>query len=88
VGNRGDATYFTQSLTLNGDSVAPLYLRVFELGGKTGYMKYRTVPVFPRVGDKTNKANEHIANKQHKAPEALARIEEPIADLKKAGIQL
>jgi multiple sugar transport system substrate-binding protein len=81
--------YFTQSLTLNGDSVAPLYLQVLELGGKTGYMKYRTVPVFPQVGDKINKAIERIASKQQKAPEALAQAkDEAIADLKKAGIQL
>ena len=53
--------YFTKSLTLNGDSVAPLYLQVLELGGKSGYMKYRTVPVFPQVGDKINKAMERIA---------------------------
>ena len=38
---------FTKSLTLNGQDVAPLYLQVLELGGKTGYMKYRTVPVLP-----------------------------------------
>jgi multiple sugar transport system substrate-binding protein len=81
--------YFTESLTLNGDSVAPLYLQVLELGGKTGYMKYRTVPVFPQVGDKINKAIERIASKQQKAPEALAQAkDEAIADLKKAGIPL
>ena len=27
-------------------------------------MKYRTVPVFPQVGDKINKAIERIATKQ------------------------
>jgi multiple sugar transport system substrate-binding protein len=81
--------YFTKSLTLNGDSVAPLFLQVLELGGKTGYMKYRTVPVFPQVGDKINKAMERIASKQQGAREALKQAqEEAIADLKKAGIPL
>jgi multiple sugar transport system substrate-binding protein len=81
--------YFTQKLTLNGDSVAPLFLQVLELGGKTGYMKYRTVPVFPQVGDKINKAMERIATKQQAARPALAQAkEEAIADLKKAGIPL
>ena len=80
---------FTNRLTLNGDSVAPLYLQVLELGGKTGYMKYRTVPVYPQVGDKINKAMERIASKQQGARAALQQAkEEAIADLKKAGIPL
>jgi multiple sugar transport system substrate-binding protein len=80
---------FTKSLTLNGDSVAPLFLQVLELGGKTGHMKYRTVPVFPQVGDKINKAIERIVTKQQNAKAALAQAkEEAISDLKKAGINL
>ena len=80
---------FTKSMTLNGDSVAPLFLQVLELGGKTGYMKYRTVPVFPQVGDKINKAIERIATKQQGAVAALAQAkDEAIADLKKAGIPI
>jgi len=81
--------YFTKAMTMNGDSVAPLFLQVLELGGKTGYMKYRTVPVFPQVGDKINKAIERIATKQQTAAAALAQAkEEAIGDLKKAGINL
>jgi multiple sugar transport system substrate-binding protein len=69
--------------------VASLFLEVLQLGGKTGYMKYRTVPVFPQVGDKINKAMERIATKQQAARPALAQAkEEAIADLKKAGIPL
>jgi multiple sugar transport system substrate-binding protein len=80
---------FTKRLTLNGDRVAPLFLEVLELGGKTGYMKYRTVPVFPQVGDKINKAIERIASKQQGAREALKQAQqEAIADLKKAGVPL
>ena len=84
--------YFTKSfLTLNGDSVAPLFLAGARAssGGQAGYMKYRTVPVFPQVGDKINKAMERIATKQQGAREALKQAqEEAIADLKKAGIPL
>ena len=58
---------YRKSLTLNGQDVAPLYLEVLELGGKTDYMKYRTVPVFPQVGDKINKAIEKIATRQRRA---------------------
>ena len=74
-------------LTLNGQDVAALYLQVLELGGKSGYMKYRTVPVFPQVGDKINKAIERIATGQQNGPEAMAQAqEEAMVDLKKAGV--
>lgn len=80
---------YREALTLNGQDVASLYLQVLELGGKSGYMKYRTVPVFPQVGDKINKAIERIASGQQKGPAAMAQAqEEAIADLKKAGVQL
>ncbi len=43
---------FKEVLTLNGQDVAALYLEVpSQLGGKTGYMKYRTVRCLPQVGD-------------------------------------
>ena len=61
---------FKEALTLNGQDVAGLYLQVLELGGKAGYMKYRTVPVFPQVGDKINKAIERIATGQQNGAEA------------------
>jgi multiple sugar transport system substrate-binding protein len=76
-------------LTLNGQDVASLYLEVLKLGGKSGYMKYRTVPVYPQVGDKINKAIERIATKQQAAPEALKQAQaEAIQDLQKAGIKV
>src|SRR5262249_40869145 len=81
--------YFTKSLTLNGDSVAPLYLQVLELCGKTGYMKYPTGPGDPQAGGKINKAMERTATKQQSPRDALEQAkEEAIADLKKAGIPL
>ena len=80
---------FKNVLTLNGQDVAALYLEVLKLGGKSGYMKYRTVPVFPQVGDKINKAIERIATKQQAAPEALKQAQaESIQDLQKAGIKV
>ena len=80
---------FKQAMTLNGQDVASLYLQVLELGGKSGYMKYRTVPVFPQVGDKINKAIEKIATKQTSAAVALKEAQiEAIADLQKAGIKV
>jgi multiple sugar transport system substrate-binding protein len=80
---------FKNVLTLNGQDVASLFLDVLQLGGKTGYMKYRTVPVFPQVGDKINKAIERIATKQQAAPEAMKQAQaEAIQDLQKAGIKV
>ena len=62
---------------------------LLQLGGKTGYMKYRTVPVYPQVGDKINKAIERIATKQQAAPEAMKQAQgEAIQDLQKAGIKV
>ncbi|MBM3649407.1 MAG: extracellular solute-binding protein [Alphaproteobacteria bacterium] len=80
---------FKQVLTLNGQDVASMYLDVLQLGGKTGYMKYRTVPIYPQVGDKINKAIERIATKQQNAPDALKQAQaEAIQDLQKAGIKI
>ena len=76
-------------LTLNGQDVASLFLQVLELGGKTGYMKYRTVPVFPQVGDKINKAMERVATKQQDAAAAMKQAQtESIQDLQKAGLKV
>ncbi len=80
---------YKKAMTLNGQDVASLYLQVLELGGKSGYMKYRTVPVFPQVGDKINKAIEKIASKQMSAPEAMKEAQaQAIADLQKAGVKV
>lgn len=80
---------YKQNMTLNGQDVASLYLQVLELGGKSGYMKYRTVPVFPQVGDKINKAIERIATKQQSSKAAMAQAQqEAIFELKKAGVKV
>jgi multiple sugar transport system substrate-binding protein len=80
---------YKEALTFNGQDVAGLYLQVLELGGKSGYMKYRTVPVFPQAGDKINKAIERVTTGQQSGAEAMAQAQqEAIADLKKAGVDL
>jgi len=55
---------FKNVLTLTGQDVASLYLEVLKLGGKGGYMKYRTVPIYPQVGDKITRRSSVIATKQ------------------------
>jgi multiple sugar transport system substrate-binding protein len=80
---------YRQVLTLNGQDVASLYLQVLEIGGTSDYMRYRTVPVFPQIGDKINKAIERIASGQQDGRAAMALAqEEAINDLKKAGVKL
>jgi multiple sugar transport system substrate-binding protein len=76
---------FKQALTLNGQDVASLYLKVLELGGQNSYMKYRTVPVFPQVGDKINRAIEVIATKQQDAPTALKQAQAQAIETIKMG---
>ena len=83
-----DPTY-REKMTLNGQDVAALYLKVLERGGRGGYMKYRIVPVYPQVGDKINRAIERIATKQQTARDAMKQAQaEAIEDLKKAGVAL
>ena len=49
-------------------------------------MQYRTVPVFPQVGDKINRAIEAIATKQMSPADALKQAQaQAIDDIKKAG---
>lgn len=80
---------FKQVLTLNDQDVASLFLDVLQLGGKTGYMKYRTVPVYPQVGDKINKAIARVATKQQNGAAAMKQAQdEAVLDLQKAGIKI
>ena len=80
---------YKENMTLNGIDVASIYVKVLEMGGQTGHMAYRTVPVFPQAGDKINKAIERIVTKQQTAKEAMKQAQkEAISDLKKAGVKM
>jgi multiple sugar transport system substrate-binding protein len=81
----GDA--FRSALTLNGQDVASLYLQVLELGGRSGYMKYRTVPVFPQVGDTINRGIARIATRQQDAAASMRQSQQDaIQVLQRAGV--
>ena len=81
--------WFRESLLINGDDVASLYLQVLERGGEEPYMRYRTVPIFPQVGDKLNKAIEKIATNQQSAEEAMRQAQsEAVQQLKLMGVEL
>lgn len=84
-----DDPQYRKNMTLNGQDLAALYLRVLEESGRLGYMKYRMVPVYPQVGDKMNKAIERIVTNQQPAREAMAQAQrEAVLELKKAGIKI
>jgi multiple sugar transport system substrate-binding protein len=84
-----DTELFKETLTLNGQDVASLYLQVLELGGKGGYMKYRTVPQFPQVGDKINVAIEKVASGQATGAEAMAEAQAAaVTDLERSGVEI
>lgn len=80
---------FQRALTLNGQNVASLYLQVLELGGRSGYMKYRTVPVFPQVGDTINRGIERIATRQQAAEASMRQAQQDAVQvLGRAGVQV
>jgi multiple sugar transport system substrate-binding protein len=84
-----DDPQYRAGLQVNGQDVAALYLEVLEKTGAGGYMNYRTVPVFPQVGDKINKAIERIATGQQEAAASMAQAQaEAVDDLRKAGVRL
>jgi multiple sugar transport system substrate-binding protein len=91
VGRRSviDGEAFRQAMTLNGQDVASLFLEVLELGGKTGYMKYRTVPVFPQVGDQINRGIERIATRQQDAGTSMRQAQQDAVQvLQRAGVRV
>lgn len=82
-----DSDAYRTLMQINGTDVADLYLRVLQDKGAEGYMRYRTVPVFPQVGDKINKAIERIASHQQGAADAMREAQrDALLDLEKAGV--
>jgi multiple sugar transport system substrate-binding protein len=80
---------FKGRMTKNGVDLVALATRVFDLSERGGYMKYRTVPVFPQVGDKINKAIEAVTTRQLSAEAAMKQAQaQAIADLKRAGVKV
>jgi multiple sugar transport system substrate-binding protein len=83
-----DLPEFRKQMTINGYDVADLYLKTIELAGK-GYMKYRTVNVYPQVDVLIDKAIQLITSRQMSAKEAMEWTQtNAIAELKKAGVNL
>jgi multiple sugar transport system substrate-binding protein len=58
---------------------------VLDQLGDGSYMRCRTVPVFPQVGDKINRAIEAIATKQMSAEAALKQAQEQAIEAIRMG---
>jgi multiple sugar transport system substrate-binding protein len=83
-----DLPEFRKLMTINGYDVADLYLKTIDLASK-GYMKYRTVNVYPQVDVLIDKAIQLITSQQMSAKEAMGWTQtNAIAELKKAGVNL
>jgi len=83
-----EAPDFKQKLQINGHDVAKIYLDTIDLGTK-GYMKYRTVPVYPQVDKQIDIAIQNIASRQMAAKEAMKQAQQnAFAELKRAGVKL
>ena len=80
---------FKANMMVNGQDLAALYLQVLEMPAKSNYTAYRTMPVFPQVGDKINRAIAAIATNQMDAPSAMKQAQaQAVADIIKAGYQI
>ena len=85
VGRRSliESEAFKEAMTLNGQDVVIDLPPSARARRQIRYMKYRTVPQFPQIGDKINKAIERVATKQQNGKEAMAQAQaEAVADLK------
>lgn len=80
---------FKRRLMLNGTDVADIYLKTIEIAGKSDYMAYRVVHVFPQVDTLIGQAIERIVAKQMTAAQSMKLAQSTaIVDLKRAGVKL
>ena len=79
---------YKQKMVINGVDTGQLFLDTIALVSR-GYMKYRTMHVYPQVNAQINQAISRVISGQMKAKESLAQAQaNAIADLKRAGVKL
>jgi multiple sugar transport system substrate-binding protein len=79
---------YKQKMVINGVDTGQLFLDTIALASR-GYMKYRTMHVYPQVNAQINQAISRVISGQMKAKESLALAQSnAIADLKRAGVKL
>jgi len=83
-----DSPEFKGKLTVNGHDIVKIYLDTIALGER-GYMKYRTIYVYPQVDKQIDIAIQNIASGQMSAKEAMQQAQQnSLAELKRAGLKL
>lgn len=84
-----ESAEFRKSQVINGHDLAKLALDSIDLAAKGGYMKYRTVSVYPQIDQQLNKSIELIASGQMTARQAFQQAQAAsVAELKRAGVKL
>ncbi|WP_428493356.1 ABC transporter substrate-binding protein [Rhodopila sp.] len=83
-----DSPAFKQKLMLNGYDVAKIYLDSIERAG-SGYMAYRTVPVYPQVDREIDAAIQAIVSQEKSAKQAMQTAQaNSIEQIKRSGVKL
>ena len=79
---------FKERSMINGTDVAAIYKATLERGG-AGYMKYRTVPIYPQVDKQIDIALSSIISGQASAKDAMKTAQaNSITAIKRSGIKL
>jgi multiple sugar transport system substrate-binding protein len=83
-----EAPEFNSSLQLNGFDVAKIYLDSIQQAA-SGYMAYRTVPVYPQVDREIDAAIQSVISQQKTPEQAMKQAQEnAIAQIRRAGVKL
>ncbi|WP_310608835.1 ABC transporter substrate-binding protein [Buttiauxella brennerae] len=84
-----DSQAYRSKQIINGVDLAQLSLSAIERAAQGGYMKYRTVDVYPQVDQQLNKAIALIISGQLSAKQAMQQAQTAsIADLRRSGAKI
>jgi multiple sugar transport system substrate-binding protein len=79
---------FKKALTINGFDVGSMYVDTIQKA-TAGYMKYRTIPVYPQVDREIDAAIQAIVSQQKSAKEAMQIAQtNSIEQIKRSGVKL
>jgi multiple sugar transport system substrate-binding protein len=82
-----DSSGFRERMKVNGVDVTKLYLDTIA-EAERGYMRYRTIHVFPQADAQITQAIERVVSGQMGARESMRQAQaNTIADLRRAGIR-
>ena len=78
---------YKQRMVINGVDTGKIFLDSIAMS-EQGYMKYRTVHVYPQANAQINQAVSRVVSGQMKAKESFAMAQaNTMADLKRAGVK-